>query len=181
MFVGDEVPLDVSFTAAQTRLVKLIRDGLLGRASQEAYSDGMTGLARVGPTGSVPSLPSLSRLLQVRFRELKASDDSARLALRWEATGPGGELFPALDADITLTPAGNHSTALTLTGAYRPPLGTVGAELDRAILYRVAAATIRAFLHRVADAIAHPVRAAEPRTKAADPDPPGLPPEPETS
>jgi hypothetical protein len=90
-------------------------------------------------------------------------------------------LFPALDADITLTPAGNHSTTLTLTGAYRPPLGTVGAELDRAILYRVAAATIRAFLHRVADAIVHPARAAEPRTKAADPDPPGLPPEPETS
>ena len=93
-------------------------------------------------------------------------------------------MFPALDADITLTP-GNHSTTLTLTltltGAYRPPLGTVGAELDRAILYRVAAATIRAFLHRVTDAILHPARAAEPRTKAADPDPPGLPPEPETS
>lgn len=178
MFVGDEVPLDVSFTAAQTRLVNLIRGGLLGGASQEAYSDGITGLARVGPMGSVPGL---SRLVQVHFRELKASDDSARLALRWEATGPGGELFPALDADITLTPAGNHSTTLTLTGAYRPPLGTVGAELDRAILYRVAAATIRAFLHRVADAIVHPARAAEPRTKAADPDPPGLLPEPETS
>ena len=137
MFVGDEVPLDVSFTAAQARLVNLIRGGLLGGASQEAYSDGITGLARVGPMGSVPGL---SRLVQVHFRELKASDDSARLALRWEATGPGGELFPALDADITLTPAGNHSTTLTLTltGAYRPPLGTVGAELDRAILYRVA-------------------------------------------
>ena len=153
MFVGDEVPLDVSFTAAQTRLVNLIRGGLLGGASQEAYSDGITGLARVGPMGSVPGL---SRLVQVHFRELKASDGSARLALRWEATGPGGDLFPALDADITLTPAGNHSTTLTLTGAYRPPLGTVGAELDRAILYRVAAATIRAFLHRVADAIAPP-------------------------
>ena len=50
MFVGDEVPLDVSVTAVQTRLVNLIRGGLLGGASQEAYSDGITGLARVGPT-----------------------------------------------------------------------------------------------------------------------------------
>ena len=146
VFVSDEVSLEVSFPAARARLADLTCGGLLGSASQQAYSDGITGLARVGPLGSVPGL---SRLVQVHSRDLKASDDSARLALRWEATGAGGELFPALDADITLTPAGNHSTTLTLTGAYRPPLGTVGAELDRAILYRVAAATIRAFLHRV--------------------------------
>ena len=67
MCVGDEVPLDVSFTAAQTRLVDLIRGGLLGGASQEAYSDGIT-LARVGPMGSVPGP---SRLVQVHFRELR--------------------------------------------------------------------------------------------------------------
>jgi hypothetical protein len=32
-------------------------------------------------------------------------------------------LFPALDADITLTPAGEDATVLRLAGAYRPPLG----------------------------------------------------------
>ena len=58
----------------------------------------------------------------MHFQDLKASGDSARLALRWEASGPGGGLFPALDADITLTPAPKHSATLTLTGAYRPPL-----------------------------------------------------------
>jgi len=73
-----------------------------------------------------------------------------QLTLRWESTGPGGRLFPALDADITLTLAGEHATLLLLAGSCRPTLGSLGAGLDRAILHR-AAATIRAFLSRVAD------------------------------
>ena len=178
MFVSDEVSLEVSFTAAQAGMADLICGGLLGSASQEAYSDGITGLARVGPLGSVPGL---SRLVQVHFQDLKASDDSAAwLPLRWEVAGPGGGLFPVLDADITLISAGTHSTTLTLTGAYRPPPGAVGAGLDRAIVHQIATATIRALLHRVAQAIAHPARPARSGTKAADLDPPRLPPEPDT-
>ena len=113
-------------------------------------------------------------------RDLKAGDDSAWLPLRWEAAGPGGGLFPVLDADITLIPAGTHSATLTLTGAYRPPLGAVGAGLDRVIVHRIATATVRAFLHRVARAITHPARAARSGAQAADLDPARLPPEPDT-
>ena len=133
VFVGDEVSLDVSFAAAQARLASVIRGGLLGRASEQAYGDGMTGLARVGPLGPVPGL---SRLVQVHAQDLDAIGDAARFALRWEAIGPGGELFPALDADITLAPAGEHAATLTLAGAYRPPLGAADAELDRAVMHR---------------------------------------------
>jgi hypothetical protein len=54
---------------------------------------------------------------------------------------------------------------LSLVGSYRAPLGKPGAELDRALLQRVASTTIRAFIRRVADAIAHsagaPVRRRE--------------------
>ena len=39
---------------------------------------------------------------------------------------------------------------LTMAGSYRPPLGAVGEVLDRAILRRVAAATIRSFVAQVA-------------------------------
>jgi len=49
MFVAAEVPLDLSFTAAAGRLANLARGGLLARASQGAYADGLTGLVRVGP------------------------------------------------------------------------------------------------------------------------------------
>ena len=147
MFVGDEVALDVSFAVAQARLANLTRGGLLASASEDAYAHGVTGLSRVGVLG-------LSREVRVQARELTERDDSAGLAIRWEVTGPGRGLFPVLDADIRLLPTGEQTTLLTLTGAYRPPLGAVGEALDRAILHRVAAATVRNFLSRVAAGIA---------------------------
>jgi hypothetical protein len=157
MFVGDEVMLGLSFRSAQARLANLARGGLLTSASQGAYGDGLAGLIRVGPVGAVPGA---SKLVDVRFRDLVTHDDTALLTMRWEATGPGGALFPALDADITLTPAGDQATRLTLAGAYRPPLAGLGGGLDRAILHRVATATIRSLLSRVAAALANPEGAA---------------------
>ena len=102
--------LDVGLDAAKASVAKLARSGLLVSASEAAYDEGITGLVRVGPLGSAPGL---SRLVEVRFLDLVSREDSALLVLRWEATGPSGGLFPALDADITLTPAGEHATLLT--------------------------------------------------------------------
>ena len=65
-------------------------------------------------------------------------EDSAVWALRWEAAGTTGGLFPVLDADITLTPAGDQASVLVMHGAYRPPLGHVGAKLNRAVMHRIA-------------------------------------------
>ena len=138
MFVGDEVRLDVSFAIARERLARLSESGALFGPSEDAY----TGLARVGPAG-------LSKLVQVQVRELSWTDRSAGLALRWEATGTGGGLFPVLDADLRLAALG-EGTVLTMAGTYRPPLGSLGEALDRAILHRVAGATVRSFLAQVA-------------------------------
>jgi len=175
VFVSGEIVLDVSCTAAQARLVALIGGGVLDSASARAYSDGFTGLAGVGQLGVALGLP---RLCQVYFQDLKATGDAARLALRWEVTGPDG-LVPALDADITLTPAGRQSTTLTLTGVYRTPLGTVSAGLDSGIWHVVATATIQAFLRLLAAAIVRPAGVTGPAAKAGDPDPPRVPPGPE--
>jgi hypothetical protein len=161
MFVGDEVTLGLSFRAAQARLANLAHGGLLTRASEGAYGDGLAGLIRVGPMGTVPGA---SKLVEVRFRDLVIHDHTALLTLRWEAAGPGGALFPALDADFTLTSAGEQATRLTLAGAYRPPLAGLGGGLDSAILHRVATATIRSLLSRVAAALAGPEGASEART-----------------
>jgi hypothetical protein len=87
------------------------------------------------------------------------------VGMRWEATGLTGGLFPVLDADISLAPDGEQKTRLALIGAYRPPLGHFGAGLDRAILNRVATATIRALLRSVADALTSPEAAAENRDR----------------
>jgi hypothetical protein len=98
----------------------------------------------------------MSKLVNVHFLDVVTRGESAVLALRWEATGPGSQLFPVLDADISLTPAGEHSTRLSFAGSYRPPFGAVGAGLDRAVLRRVANATVRSLLARVADVLTLP-------------------------
>ena len=150
MFVAEEMLLDLSFRSAQARLADLAGAGLLTHLSHDAYGDGLTGLVRVGPLGTAPGM---SKLVDVQFLDLIGHGESAVLALRWQATGLAGGLFPALDADIALTPAGQHSTRLSLAGSYRPPLGAVGASLDQALLHKVADATIRSLLARVADAL----------------------------
>jgi hypothetical protein len=147
MFVGDEVRLDIGFAVARERLLRLGEGDTLLATSAGAYGPGPT---RVGVAG-------ISKLVRVQVRVLSWTDASARLALRWEAIGPGGGLFPALDADLTLAPEG-AGTMLTLAGAYRPPLGPLGQALDRAILHRVAVATIRNFLVEMAAQLDdHPV------------------------
>lgn len=76
---------------------------------------------RVGPLGGVPAV---SKLVEVHALDMVTRGESAMLALRWQATGPAGRLFPALDADM--------------------------------VLHRVADATARSLLARVADLLARP-------------------------
>jgi hypothetical protein len=160
VFIGAEVRLDVGFDAAQARLANLADAGLLGRASNHAYRELAAELARNGPSG-------VSGLVKVKVTNLRVHEDFAVGAMRWETSGPGGALVPALDADVTLTVAGHDVTMLAVSGTYRPPLGSVGAGLDRTIMHRVAEATIRALTHHIAAAIVHP--AACPGTRHAGP------------
>jgi hypothetical protein len=153
MFVGDEAVLEVSFAVARDRLAGLAESGALIGASYDAYDHEGAHL-RVGVAG-------LSKLVRVQVRELAQTDTSAGLAIRWEATGPGGRLFPVLDADVRLAPAGEGATLLAIAGSYRPPLGSLGDALDRAILHRVATATINSFLAQVAAQIGRHPGAAE--------------------
>ena len=153
MFIGAGIRLDVGFNAAQAGLTNLVRGGLLRRASGGAYGEWQAGLARVEPRAAALGM---SELVQVRFRDRVTHGDSAIWAMRWEVTRPGGSLFPALDADITLTPAGQDATMLAVSVAYRLPLGALGAGLDRAITRRVAEATIRIFTNHIGTAIMHP-------------------------
>jgi hypothetical protein len=47
-------------------------------------------------------VPGASKLVRVSLLEPVPRDDTVRQALRWEATGIMGGLFPVLDADLTL-------------------------------------------------------------------------------
>lgn len=174
MFFVDEVRLPVSLPVARARLANLT----LISASEDAYRDGVTSLARVGPKGSVLGL---SRAVTVSCTGLVTDGVRSVLGLRWEAAGPGGDLFPVLDADITLTADGDEAAWLRLGGVYRLPLDALSAELDAAIIKQIAAATIRSFVARVADALAYPAGAPERGQLSQDAEPSWLLPAPEMS
>ncbi len=151
--------MDLSFATARARLAAMTHDGSLARASERAYADGLTEVIGSGPVGEAPGRASLAG---VRWRELVTRDGSAVLALRWEATGPGGGVFPALDANITLTPAGEHATWLSLAGAYRPPpRDSQSAEDGDGTLRRAATSTARSLLARITSILAQPETAAD--------------------
>jgi hypothetical protein len=172
MFVSDDRGLPVSFAVASSRLEELARGRLLNGLSERVYRGGVEHLLRVGPAGAVPGA---SRLVRVRFTSPVHRDGEMTVALRWEATGSGGGLFPALDADIQLTDDGGDRTRVTLTGSYRPPLGALGDKLDRMLLRAVALATIKALLTQIAAALeGAPAEASDPGMLWL----PGLGPEP---
>lgn len=150
MFVGDEITLGAAYPDARAGLLRLTHGGWLSDASVDAYAEGLAGLVRVGPFGP---LFGASKLVRVLLLEPVEREGSLTLSLRWEATGVMGRLFPVLDANIILIPAGENASQLALAGAYRPPFAAVGQGLDRVLLHRAASATVRSLLRRMAETI----------------------------
>ncbi len=71
------------------------------------------------------------------------------LPLSWRATGAPG-LFPALEGELEVAALGREMTQVGLSARYKPPFGLLGQSLDRVMLHRVAEATVRDFVQRVA-------------------------------
>jgi len=102
----------------------------------------------------------IARTVEIRFAGSVRVGNKTILPFRWSASGPGG-VFPALDADLEVAPLGTESTQLAVSARYVPPLGKLGKLIDRAVLSRVAEATVKDFLDRVAAAVVE-LTAAEP-------------------
>ncbi|HXZ77807.1 MAG TPA: hypothetical protein VEH31_44005 [Streptosporangiaceae bacterium] len=160
VFVGDHILLGVGLDTARRQLERLAADGVLLSASEHAYGEGITGLVE---TEGLPA--GMSRLVGVQPGDLMETDGCARLWLRWEAIGSDGTLFPALDADLTLSPATESTTVLTLAGVYRLP-EHAGAGLGPGIVRCFAAVTIDSFIARLACALMHPAGSAVPAERA---------------
>jgi hypothetical protein len=115
------------------------------------------GAAREGDAlrlriGAIESLPMLGKTVTVRVGEPLARDEITVVPITWQATGSPG-LFPVLTADLEIAGVGLGFTRLTLRGHYDPPLGALGRRIDRLTLHRLAEATIRSFMRRVADSL----------------------------
>ena len=71
------------------------------------------------------------------------------LPITWHAAGAKG-LFPELEGDLEIAPMGATRSQLSLSAQYVPPLGMAGKLVDRALLHRVAEATVKDFVERTA-------------------------------
>jgi hypothetical protein len=119
-------------------------------AATGAESRGVTLLAEVGfgANGS-----RLAKAVEIEFGPPVRFPSKTVLPMSWRAAGLEG-LFPRLEADIEVAPLGPNRTQLSISAQYDPPLGSVGKALDRAVLHRVAEATVKDFLDRTAGTLA---------------------------
>jgi hypothetical protein len=111
-----------------------------------AYREGEQLRARVGPSDS------LAREVNLEIGVAEIHSSGLVYPIHWTATG-ATLLFPELRADLVLSKDGSTRTALTLKGTYQPPLGMLGRIADRAGLGRVAEATVRHWIDRLALAL----------------------------
>ena len=147
MFVYYYVHLDLPFYAIEGRVLALL-DGLEDWAGA-AYREGEEIRARLGPGGPDGLL---AKTIKIKAGHPVRGDVETAVPLVWEATGTPG-LFPILEADLVIATLGSDMTQLSLRGSYDPPLGIVGRALDRTLFHRIAEASVKGFVDRIADAV----------------------------
>jgi len=143
MFLRYYVELDLPSEQVQSALLESPSSWLPALADTAAERAEPL-LAEVG-VGS--SSLRIAKRVTVRLGKPVQFPSKLSLPMTWE---PGGRLLPRLDGELELGTLGKDRTQLAISGRYDPPLGTVGRAVDRIALHRVAEATIKDFLDRVA-------------------------------
>ena len=76
-------------------------------------------------------------------------EPATRLELEWVATSNPG-WFPKMTATLAIFPLSSHETELEIEGTYEPPIGKLGAAIDRALMRGIAEESVRRFVQEVA-------------------------------
>lgn len=151
MFVKAEQVIEMQWAEAKKAMDRAVADGGLVAQSRRAVDEGLAFVMPVGPRGSHgPARDVLVRLLPAHVL-----GEVYVVPLRWEVRGPAGRLFPALDGNLELAGDGEETSRLSIIASYDPPLGWFGATIDRALMSRVASATMAALLREVAAQLEH--------------------------
>ena len=142
--VHSDVVLPLRADVAQDRL----RLALPAVASTAA--PGLTELSLVvGPARRLP----LRKRVRAQLHDPFDAAGTYVLPLRWAPSGPAARCYPTLAGKVGVTPIDTTSCLLSFVAQYTPPLGRVGAVLDRAAMSRVAGATARLLTERLAAAV----------------------------
>ncbi len=150
MFVRYYVELPLPSDLVEGALVDAPSEWLSALAGEaDERGGGLAAEVGVGPLG-----PRLGRRVAVRVGAPVRLPSKTLLPFTWRPTSGNG-LLPDLDGDLELGALGPGHTQVALSARYRPPLGTVGRAVDRVLLHRVAEATVKDFLDRIADSLVH--------------------------
>ncbi len=147
MFVRYFVDLAIPFEAADQALASDPQSWIPGLAVATG-EHGTRLLAEVGFGATV----RVHKRVEVQVGEPVRLPAKTIVPIRW-STGAERSPLPAMEGDLELAPFGPRVTQLAMSGRYLPPLGAVGRAIDRALLNRVAEATVRDFVRRVAAAL----------------------------
>ncbi|HEX6230928.1 MAG TPA: hypothetical protein VF029_04395 [Actinomycetota bacterium] len=148
MFLRYYLDLSVPLEQAETALLADPADWVPGLL-RDAEDRGERLLTEVG---FATETRRIEKEVEIRIGTPVRIPSKTILPMAWKATGPE-QLFPQLDADIEVAALGSSRTQLSISARYRPPMGVLGRALDRALLHRVAEATIKDFLDRVGETI----------------------------
>ncbi len=149
MFVRYYVELPLPLDRVAQALVGPSR-GWVSALAVDADARGDQLLAEVGVR--VDGRRLLGATVRIELGEPAQLGDKTVLPMSWRATAGTG-LFPAMDGDLEVAPLGPARTQLAMSARYQPPLGRLGSALDRAVLHRVAEATVKDFVDRVAETL----------------------------
>lgn len=145
MFVYHFVQVEAPFAAVEAQVINAI-PGFAGWAT-DAYREGENLRLKVGPGAHLAK----EVLLHVVGEPTRGPKETW-IPISWQATGVAG-LFPRMEADIVVASVGPDLTQIALRGSYLVPLGGVGRVLDGVLLHRIAEASVKAFVDRIADAV----------------------------
>lgn len=144
MFVHYSTHVPLSLPEVEKRLDQV--KAHLQEWADLAYREGEELRSRVGPT------PALAKSVSLEIGLAEIHRTGLVYPIKWTAHGAGA-LFPELNADLALSQMGPEMTSISLDGTYEPPLGVVGRVADRMILGRLADATVRNWMDRLAEAV----------------------------
>lgn len=147
MFVYYFVHVNRPFSEVEPLLVSQLNN--LGGFADAAYREGENLRDKIGVSRDHPVMAKTVQL--VAGIPLRGGQQTT-IPLAWEATGTPG-LFPKLDADLIVATVGPELCQIAMRGTYAPPLGPLGRALDRAVLHRVAEASVKGFVDRVAKSV----------------------------
>jgi hypothetical protein len=143
-FIDDFVDVEGAFEELSERFSG---DGQwLAPLATVATQDGDSFQMRVGPSWAAGIV---THEVNVTLWPLRERGFALARSITW-TPNDWQFLFPLLEGDLELAPLGPMKCRISLAATYTPALGRFGAQVDRALLHRVAASTVRSFLTQVA-------------------------------